>query len=43
MAVDPRSRGHWFEPYRRNCVVSLTKTLDPLLSTVSTQETSRHN
>ena len=33
-----RSRGCRLEPYQRQCVVSLSKTLYPLLSTGSTQE-----
>ena len=33
-----RSRGCGFEPHRRHCAVSLSKTLCPLLSTGSTQE-----
>ena len=31
----------WFETHRRHCVVSLSKTLYPLFSTDSTQETSK--
>ena len=37
---DPRLRGCGFEPHRRHCIVSLSKTLYPLLSTGSTQEDS---
>ena len=36
--LDSRSRGCEFEPYRRHCVVSVSKTLYPLLSAGSTQE-----
>ena len=36
--LDLRSRGCRFEPHCRHCVVSLKKTLYPLLSTGSTQE-----
>ena len=32
-ALDLRSKGHWFETRRRHFVVSLSKTLYPLLST----------
>ena len=35
---DLGSKCHWFETRRRHCVVSLSKTLYPLLSTDSTQE-----
>ena len=39
-----RSRGCKIEPNWRHCVVSLSKTLYPLLSTVFTQEDrSQHN
>ena len=42
--VDSRSRGCWFEPHRRHCIVSLSKTLYLLLSTGATQEgLSRHD
>ena len=34
-----RSRDRWFKPHWRLCVVSLSKSLYPLLSTDSTQET----
>ena len=34
--------GRWFEPHQSHCVVSLSKTLYPLLSTGSAQETSLH-
>ena len=36
--LDSRSRGCEFEPYRRRCVVSVSKTLYPLLGAGSTQE-----
>ena len=36
--LESRSRGFGFEPHWRHCVVSLSKTLYPLLSTGSTQE-----
>ena len=36
--LDSRSRGWGFKPHRRHCVVSLSKTLYPLLRTGSTQE-----
>ena len=39
-----RLRGCGFEPNQRHCIVSLSKTLYPLLSTGSTQEDpSQHN
>ena len=42
--LDSRPRSHGFEPNRRPCVVSLSKTHLSLLSTSSTQEEpSRHN
>ena len=42
--LDSRSRSYGFEPHRRHCVVSLSKTLYPLLSTRSSQEDpSRHD
>ena len=42
--LDLRPRGCEFEPHRRHCVVSLSKTHVSLLSTGSTQEDlSRHN
>ena len=42
--LDSGSRVCGFEPHRRKCVVSLIKTLYPLLSTGSTQEDpSRHD
>ena len=34
--LDLRLSGRWFEPHGRYCVVSLSKTLDPLLITSST-------
>ena len=37
-----RSRGRWFKPHRRRCVVSLSQTLKSLLNTGSTQKTTRH-
>ena len=36
--LDSRWRGCGFEPHQRHCVVSLSKTFYPLLSTSSTQE-----
>ena len=33
----------WFKSHRNDCVLSLTKTIYPLLSTGSTQETSWHD
>ena len=36
--LDSRPRGCGFEPHRRHCVVSLSKTHLSLLSTGSTQE-----
>ena len=42
--LDLRSRGCGFEPHQRHCIVALSKTLYPLLSTGSTQEDPpRHN
>ena len=42
--LDSRPRGHGFEPHRRHCVVSLSKTHLSLPSTGSTQEdSSQHN
>ena len=42
--LDSRSKGCGFKPHLRHCVVSLTKTLYPLLSTGSTKEDpSRHD
>ena len=42
--LDSRPRGRAFEPHRRHCVVSLSKTHKSLLSTGSTQEDpSLHN
>ena len=39
-----RSRGCGFEPHKRHCIVSMSKTLNPLLGTGSTQEDpSRHD
>ena len=31
-------KDHWFETHLRDCIVSLSKTLYPLLGTVLTQE-----
>ena len=36
--LESKSRGCWLEPHWRHCLVSLSKTLYPLLSTGSTQE-----
>ena len=36
--LDSRPKGRGFEPHRRHCVVSLSKTYLSLLSTGSTQE-----
>ena len=36
--LDRRSRGCWFDPHQSHSIVSLSKTLYPLLSTGSTQE-----
>ena len=33
-----RLRGGWFEPHKRQCIMSSGKTLEPLLSTGSAQE-----
>ena len=41
--LDLRPRGWLLEPQQRHCVVSLSKTLYPLLSTGLTQEMSGHN
>ena len=42
--VDSRPKGWGFEPQRRHCVVSLSKTHSSLFSTGSTQEDpSQHN
>ena len=42
--LDSRPRGPGFEPHRRHCVVSLSKTHLSLLSTGSTEEDRpRHN
>ena len=42
--LDLRPKGCGFEPHRRHCIVSLSKTHKSLLSTGSTQEDpSRHN
>ena len=42
--LDSRSRGCRFKPHQQLCVVSLSKTLYPLLSTGSTQDDlSRHD
>ena len=37
--LDSRLRGCWFEPHLRHCIVSLSKTLYPLLSTGSIRKT----
>ena len=36
--VEVEIEGHWFEPQQRHYVVSLSKTLDPLPITGSTQK-----
>ena len=36
--LESRSRGCRFEPHQSHCIVSLSKTLYPLLSTGLTQE-----
>ena len=36
--INLRLRGCWFEPHRMHCVVSISKTLYPLLSTVRTKK-----
>ena len=42
--LDSRLRGCGFEPHQRHCIVSLSKTHYPLLSTGSTKEDpSRHD
>ena len=42
--LDSRPKGRGFEPHRRHCVVSLSKTHLSLFSTGSTQEDpSLHN
>ena len=42
--LDSRSMGCGFEPHRKHCIVSLSSTLYPLLSTGLTQEdTSRYD
>ena len=40
--LDLRLRGCRFEPHWRHCIVSLSKTLYPLLNTGSTQEDSHY-
>ena len=40
--LDLRLRGLWFQTLRKRCVVFLSKTIYPLLSTGSTQEISKH-
>ena len=42
--LDSRLRGSMFESHRRHCIVTLSKTLYPLLSTGSTlEDPSRHD
>ena len=41
--IDSRQRGRGFEPHRRHCVMSLSKTYLSLLSTGSTQEDPSHH
>ena len=41
--LDSGLKGIGFEPHWRHCVVSLSKTLYPLLSTGSTQGMSQHD
>ena len=36
--LDFGSKGSWFDTHRSHCVVSLSKTLYPLLNTGSTKE-----
>ena len=36
--LDSKSRGCGLGPYQRHCIVSMSKTFYPLLSTGSTQE-----
>ena len=43
VVLDWTLRGHWFESLWRYDVVSLSKTLYPLLSTGSTQKMSLHD
>ena len=38
--LDPRLKGCGFEPHPRHCIVSLSKTLYPLLSSGSIKEDS---
>ena len=37
--LDPRQRGRGFEPYRRHCVVSLSKNINPSLVLVQSRKT----
>ena len=37
--LDSRLRGHWFEPHRRHCVVSLSKNIYPSLVLVQPRKT----
>ena len=38
--LDLGLRGRWFKVHQKHCVVSLSKTLNPELSTGSSKETS---
>ena len=38
--LDSRSRGHGFEPHQRNCVLSLSKNINPSLLLVQPRKTS---
>ena len=40
--LDSRLRGHGFEPQRRHCVVSLSKTYNPSLVLVQSRKTRPH-
>ena len=40
--LDSRSRDHRFESHQSHCLVSLSKTLNSLISTGSTQEKSQN-
>ena len=42
-SLDSRLRVPWFDSYIRHCAVSLSKTLNPLFSTGSTQKKYRHD
>ena len=37
--LDSRPKGHWFEPHRRHCVVSLSKNINPSLVLVQPRKT----